>query len=88
MASAGGLALVGKVGAAAPTPAIETWRGITLGARASITICHTDAASARRLMGAETLKHRLEFEVTPFLQRCEFRFEHGCAMRCAAVVVQ
>lgn len=50
MASASGLVLAGSARAAAPPLVTETWRGVTLGARASITICHTDAASARRLL--------------------------------------
>ena len=49
MASAGGLALAGNL-RAATAPAVETWRGVALGARASITICHRDTASARRLL--------------------------------------
>lgn len=69
MASAGGLALVGKVGAAARTPAIETWRGVTLGARASITICHTDAASARRLLARSVAEIRRLEDVLSLYRR-------------------
>ena len=52
VASAAGLALVtGLRGApAAPRSTVHTWRGIALGAQASITLCHHDAAQARRLL--------------------------------------
>jgi len=51
-ASAGGLAFTGNLPAALSTPssAAQTWRGVALGARASITICHHDPANARRLL--------------------------------------
>ena len=52
VASAGGLALSARmrIAAAAPRSLVHTWRGIALGARASITVCHHDAAQARRLL--------------------------------------
>jgi thiamine biosynthesis lipoprotein len=52
IASAGGLAFTGNLPAAlsAPSSTTHTWRGVALGARASITICHQDPANARRLL--------------------------------------
>jgi len=53
VASAAGVALAaGSLRAAhvTPTPVAHTWRGIALGARASITLCHHDPEQARRLL--------------------------------------
>lgn len=52
IASASGLAAAGNLRAAtgASESVAHTWRGIALGARASITICHQDPATARRLL--------------------------------------
>jgi thiamine biosynthesis lipoprotein len=52
IATAGGLALAGSGRAAtlAQAPAVQSWRGVALGARASITIYHQDADNARRLL--------------------------------------
>jgi thiamine biosynthesis lipoprotein len=52
IATAGALALTGSARAAslAQAPAAHSWRGVALGARASITICHQDADNARRLL--------------------------------------
>lgn len=52
VASTGGLASAGNLRALAvsPSPITHTWRGVTLGARASITICHREPANARRLL--------------------------------------
>jgi len=52
IATASGLALAGGARAAlvAPASVAHTWRGVALGARASITICHQDAGNARRLL--------------------------------------
>jgi len=52
IASASGIALAGKLTAAATAPSstAHTWRGVALGARASITIRHHDPADARRLL--------------------------------------
>jgi len=52
VASAAGLALgaAWRIAPAAPRSVVHTWRGIALGARASITLCHHDAAQARRLL--------------------------------------
>jgi thiamine biosynthesis lipoprotein len=52
IASAGGLACTGNLHAALTAPASVThsWRGVALGARASITIRHHDPENARRLL--------------------------------------
>ena len=52
IATAGGLVLTASARAAAlaQAPAAHSWRGVALGARASITICHRDADRARRLL--------------------------------------
>jgi thiamine biosynthesis lipoprotein len=52
IASAGGLAFAGGSCAvtSAPASAAHTWRGVALGAQASITLCHGDAVNARRLL--------------------------------------
>ena len=52
IASAGGLAFAGDLRAAlsAPASVARSWRGVALGARASITICHHDPANGRRLL--------------------------------------
>ena len=52
IATASGLALAGgaRGALAAPASVAHTWRGVALGARASITICHQDAGNARRLL--------------------------------------
>ena len=52
IATAGGLVLAGSTRSAtlAQAPVAHSWRGVALGARASITICHQDADNARRLL--------------------------------------
>ncbi len=52
VAAAGGLALVPGVGlrAADPRPSAQVWRGSALGAQASITLYHPDAAAGRALI--------------------------------------
>jgi len=52
IATASGLALAGGARGAltAPASVAHTWRGVALGARASITVCHQDAGNARRLL--------------------------------------
>lgn len=53
VASAGGLALTAsslRANNVTPTSVAHTWRGIALGARASITLCHHDPEKAGRLL--------------------------------------
>jgi thiamine biosynthesis lipoprotein len=52
VATAAGLAFAGGIRASGVGRAsnVHTWRGLALGARASITLCHPDGAYARRLL--------------------------------------
>ena len=52
VAGAAGFVLCGasRGASSAPTPGVHSWRGIVLGAGASITLCHHDRVKARKLL--------------------------------------